>query len=501
MSERVVNEGIRVDFIGDSGPFSRTGKSIGYCVTVKDSQYVLDMGGHLFNFLGYEGIGKVRGFFATHSHEDHRRWFTDVALFMCYSPDIHHRLRLITTETIHEEWEKNAKAALERTLSLDQKHIIETPYSTFVEQTLIGPKAIYRIAPVQPRGAKEGWTWRVVDASGEPVSPAQAKVVIHPQANRPRMLFKDPTLKAWIEPELFYVFSDRRFYEAEQNDFVDEAAGLTVRPLKGPCWHGPPTFGYEFRTANERLLFSSDTVYDLDLWRALCEERHPQRLGMTQRQFRSAPIVYGDINDYVEYMWSRERYEEAAHAYDEGIVIHDVDHDGSVVHTSYSKIVESGRRNFLFTHSPDSFVSKIPLGRERKSFRVVRDRLFEEVERQGQRRLHPYNADLFIKRFSHFFIGFESPDGAFRLVKRNGRLEVDNGDCADETSLGQYDLYADIDGRYFPVLADPTRERYERRLDGQVEKVTETAEGSQGVVVKDLREELERKHGKVSSEQ
>ncbi|MCS6862839.1 MAG: hypothetical protein NZT92_21250 [Abditibacteriales bacterium] len=501
MNTRATDEGIRVDFIGDSGPFSRTGKSIGYRITVRGAQYVLDMGGPLFSVLGGDGISTVRGFFATHSHEDHRRWFTDVALFMCYTPDIPHRLRLITTETIHEEWERNAQAALERTLSPDQKRIVQTPYATFVEKVLIGPRALYRIAPVPPPGAKEGWTWRVVDAAGEPVSPTQAKVVIHPQTNRPRMLFKDPLLKAWVDPELFYVFSDRRFYEAEQNDFVDATVGLTVRPLKGPCWHGPPTFGYEFRTANERVFFSSDTVYDLDLWRALCEEYHPQRLDMTQRQFRRAPILYGDINDYIEYTWSRERYEEAVHAYEEGLVIHDVDYDGSVVHTSYSKIAASGFRNLLLTHSPDVFVSQIPLGHERKSFRIVRNRLFEEVEHQGQRRLHPYNADLFIKRFSQFFVGFASPDGAFRLLQRNGRLEVDDSDSVNETVLGRYDLYADIDGRYFPLLADPTRERYERRRDGQVERVTETADGSHGVVVKDLREELERKYGKMTCDQ
>ncbi len=284
MSKDGLNEGIKVDFIGDSGPFSRTGKSIGYRITVGGAQYVLDLGGPLFTFLGPEGIGHVRGFFATHSHEDHRRWFTDVALFMFYAPHVHHRLRLITTETIHEEWEKNSKAALERTLSLDRKQVIEVPYEAFVEQMIIGPKALYCIAQVRPRGAKEGWTWRVVDASGEPVSPRKAKVIIHPRANRPRMLFKDEVTNAWVEPETFYVFSDRRFYEANQNPYVDEEAGLTVRALKGPCWHGPPTFAFEFRTANERLLFSSDTVYDLDLWRALCEEYHPPQWGMTERQ-------------------------------------------------------------------------------------------------------------------------------------------------------------------------------------------------------------------------
>jgi hypothetical protein len=492
MSQGDLNEGIRIDFIGDSGPFSRSGKSIGYRITVKGAEYLLDLGGPVFSFLGPEGIGDVRGVFATHSHEDHRRWFTDVALFMRYSPQIDHRLRLITTETVHEEWEKNARAALERTLSFDQKHIIEVPYETFVEKALIGPRSLFRVAPVPARGAKEGRTWRVVDASDEIVGPAQAKVVIHPKANRPRVLFKDPLLKVWVEPELFYTFNDPRFYEAEQNLYVDQKAGLTVRAIKGPCWHGPPTYGYEMRTAQERVLFGSDTVYDLDLWRALCEERHPQQLAMTQRQFNNAFIIYGDINDYIEYSWSRERYKEAIDAYREGVVIHDVDYDGSAVHTSYSKIIASGHRNLLFTHSPDTFVSERPLGRAGKRFRIIRNELFEEVRQQGRCQLHRYNADLYVKRFAQFFVGFESPQGAYHLIQRDGRLDVVSEDCADAPSLGRYDLYADIDGRYFPPLADPTHERYERRNDGQVEKVVETSDGSQGVVVKNLREDIER---------
>jgi ribonuclease BN (tRNA processing enzyme) len=497
MDKNGSGEGIRIDFIGDSGLFSRRGKGISYRITVKNSDYLFDLGSSVFHALGPENIGHVRGIFATHSHEDHRRWFTDLALFTHYFPHIQSRVRLIATETIHEEWEKNSKAALERSLSSDQKHIVEVAYETFVDRVLVGPKALYRIAPVRPRGAKEGWTWRVVDSAGEVVSPTKAKVVIHPQANRPRMLFKDKEVNAWVEPETFYVFSDRRFYEAEQNAYVDEDAGLTVRPLKGPCWHGPPTFGFEFRTANERVLFTSDTVYDLDLWLMLCEEHHAQQLDVTQRQFNSAPIVYGDINQCIEYKWSRERYEEAVGAYEGGIVVHDVDYDGSVVHTSYSKLAASGHRNLLLTHSPDTFVSQIPLAQEGKVFRVIRDELFEEVQRQGTTRLHPYDADLFVKRFSDFYVGFQSPDGSCRLIARKGRLDVATAEPTDATVIGRYDLYSDVNGQYFPVLDDPTRERYESRLDGQVEKVTKTPNGSQGVIVRDLREQIERKQRQV----
>ena len=100
MTNGRVAEGIRIEFIGDSGPFSRTGKSIGYRITIKDSAYLLDLGGPVFQHVGTDGIRAMKGVFATHSHEDHRRWFTDLALFMYYTGIA--PLRLIATEVIHE---------------------------------------------------------------------------------------------------------------------------------------------------------------------------------------------------------------------------------------------------------------------------------------------------------------------------------------------------------------------------------------------------------------
>ena len=41
-------QGIRVDVIGDSGPFSEIGKSIGYRISYRGNKYLLDCGAPLF---------------------------------------------------------------------------------------------------------------------------------------------------------------------------------------------------------------------------------------------------------------------------------------------------------------------------------------------------------------------------------------------------------------------------------------------------------------------
>ena len=62
------------------------------------------------------------------------------------------------------------------------------------------------------------------------------------------MLFKDPMYGEWIEPESYYPFSSTTFYESDQNIFVDEEAGLTVKAIKSSAWHGVPTIAFKFMT-------------------------------------------------------------------------------------------------------------------------------------------------------------------------------------------------------------------------------------------------------------
>ena len=100
---------IILDVIGNTSPFSLMGESSGYMVTVNGCTYLLECGSPVFPVLGYNGIGAVRGIFASHSHEDHKRWFTDIVLFSYYNPIYRRKLRLITSEVILEEFAKNSK--------------------------------------------------------------------------------------------------------------------------------------------------------------------------------------------------------------------------------------------------------------------------------------------------------------------------------------------------------------------------------------------------------
>jgi len=121
------------------------GESSGYMINVNDSVYLLECGSPIFPFLGYKGIANIKGIFGTHSHEDHKRWFTDIVLFTFYNPLLKHKLRLISSEIVLEEFAKNSKGALERSLSLDSKRIIDIPYNLMVEERIIGPRSKYSI--------------------------------------------------------------------------------------------------------------------------------------------------------------------------------------------------------------------------------------------------------------------------------------------------------------------------------------------------------------------
>jgi hypothetical protein len=474
---------LRIDIIGDSGPFSQHGLSISYRLRYGPAEYLVDCGAPIFEKAGWAGVGRIRGIVATHSHEDHRRWFTDIALFKKYLEGRGRKLRLITTEPIHDEFRKNSRGALERTLSPDSKQVVETPYEEFVEPVLVGPRARYRI--MQRPAGRDGFAWRVVDAAGRPVPPGRAKVVVNhrDQANRPRLLFRDPSTGEWVEPESYYAFGDPAFYASDPMPYVDPETGLTLAPIKDSAWHGPTTIGVEVRAGRERLLFSSDTVYDPALWRELAEERRPQRLPLPRAAFEKARVVYGSINDLIERTWSRRRLEEALRTYDGAVVIHDVANPGSVVHTSYPNVPRDRAAFLLLTHAPDRFVSEFPLALSGKTFVLDGNRLDEEVEGRRCR----LDADVYVKDFDVPKVGFRDPRGPFKVMERGGMLSLaPAGARAEGREVMRVRLHADVLGRYLPLLAKPN-ERYQVRADGNVERVTETARGSRGVVVPSLR--------------
>lgn len=482
---------IRIDILGDSGPFSRFGLSIGYRVRCGPASYLVDCGAPIFEFLKEQEVREIRGLIGTHSHDDHRRWFTDLALYKRYACGIKEKLVFITTETIQEEFLKNSRGALERSLSSDQKHVVEIPYDEYVNATTFGPCARYRIQAFPM--TEESNVWRVVDSDGEIVSASFAKVVISSRhgGSRPRLLLRDEASGEWIEPENYYSFSDRAFYQEAQNVFRDEEVGLEIRPVKESTWHGPPTIGVRFSTANETVVFSSDTVYDPELWKALVEEYHPQKLGISRKEFEEAYVIYGDINDYVERIWSQRRYEEALHAYDGAVVIHDVSAPGSVVHTEYPKIAGSSIRPLILTHSPDRFTSELPLAIAGKTYVVKGNEVTEEVH--GGERL-PLDADAYHRNFGKAYVGYKNPMGSYRIVEKgNGYVDVVPRDASvPGKTLYHIDLFEDIHGRYFPVVESASQE-YVVRPDGQVELRTYGPRGSRGKIVKDQRKRLSRR--------
>jgi ribonuclease BN (tRNA processing enzyme) len=490
---------MELDIIGDSSLFTRLGKGVTYLLRADGSEYLVDCGATPFLALGHERIGGLRGLISTHSHEDHRRWFTDLVLYLHYHPALQRRLRLVTSEAIHVEFEKNSKGALERSLSADSRTVVDVPYADFVEQIVIGPRAKYRMEYRVFPDAGEGRVWRVVEAAtGKVVSPAKAKVFVNPRANRPRMLFKDPVSGEWVEPESFYPFSSAAFFEEDRNDYVDQQSGLTFRAVKAAAWHGPPTIGVLATRGEERIAFSSDTVYDPELWRELVETRHPRHPDLDGSAFEKAYVMEGEINEYVERTWGRERLDEAMRCYDGAIVVHDADFERSVVHTSHSKFTpDVDWKRLLLTHTPDGFASAHPITVTGKRYHLAGGDIFEVVGDGDGRKDHPLDADLYFKQEDgSLWVGYAAPEGRGRLWETGRGLVVgvDTEEAPAEGAKlqGRYDVYVDVDGHYLPPLPSTSsgRARYLKRADGWLELVVETPEGSRGQIVDDLRAKI-----------
>lgn len=477
-----MNRDIIFDVIGNTSAFSLMGESSGYMLTVNDHIYLLECGTPIFPSLGYKGIGDVRGIFASHSHEDHKRWFTDIVLFTFYNPLVKHKLRLISSEVVLEEFSKNSKAALERSLSVDSRRIIDIPYDTMVKERVIGPRSKYFIS-LKP--CREGYKYNVEDRNGNVIGPEKAKIFINPAANRPRLLFKDDASGEWVEPESYYPFSSKVFYEEDQNLFHDDKAGLTVKAIKSSVWHGVPSIAFKFMTRDNSLLFGADTVWKPSLWKELYETYRPQKFdGITKEDFEKSSIIYGDINDFIERTWGMERYESAMAAYEGSVIIHDVARKDSIVHTDYEDIVHAPFENIIFTHSPDNLTSIRPILSSGKRI-VLRDGgLFESV--RGE--LFPFDADVYTRHFTCNLVGYISEKGRYKIIENDGLLGPVDVDSPGD-GIMRVDLYQDIKGEYFPAL---TRydQYYRIRPDSRVELVTSNTDSSSGRIVENMRPKL-----------
>jgi len=476
-------KGINVKILGDSGPFSKMGKSIGYLLSIGDNQYMIDCGAQVFQSVGGHGLKDIKGFFVTHCHDDHMRWLGDIAIFFKYAPDIDKRVSLITSEDVAVDLLKMMAPALEKTLSPDQKSIVDVSLDDYFDLRIIGPKARYTIISKDEGNGISRLC--IVDSEGREVSPQQAKIVINPATGRPRMLFRDPSYGEWIEPELFYPFSSKVFYEDDINSLQGD--GYVIDAVKSPVWHGVPGIGIRIKTENEILIFSSDTVHDLRLWERLYKERRIQKLDMSRREFEKASVIYGDINDYIERVWSEERFIEAVNIMKSGVVFHDISIRDAKVHTCYSGLENTilERETTLLTHSPDRITSEWPLCFPGKEYRIEENRIYEVVNGA----LYPLNADIYHKEEGRFFVGYKNKEGLYSVYEKDGILFISkSSDGISGKRLFSVDLYEDIGGRYYPKIEGDVH--YRLRSDGMVEIVKYTDSGSTGKVVNNVRDRL-----------
>ena len=145
-----MDDGIIIKVLGDHGPFSRIGKSIGYQLTIGRSNYLIDCGAPLFQHIGGNGLQTINGLVITHCHDDHKRWYSDLALFSKYAADVlrTRKIVLLTSETVNEELKRASAPALDRSLSVDSKSVIDVSYEEFVSFNRIGPRSRYKIVSV-----------------------------------------------------------------------------------------------------------------------------------------------------------------------------------------------------------------------------------------------------------------------------------------------------------------------------------------------------------------
>ena len=478
-------DGITVRVLGDYGPFSRMGKSIGYLVSIGRSSYLVDCGSPLFQQMGGHKIKTIKGMIITHCHDDHKRWFTDLALFYKYAPDVSRKMFFLASEDINEELLRSSSPAIDRSLSHDSKSVVDIAYEDYVNHQLIGPRAKYKI--VAKDAGKGRSSLCVSDRDGNTIPPDRAKIVISNKTGRPRLLFKDPHYNEWIEPESFYPFSSEVFYEQDKNIFSDPE-GFTIEAINAPVWHGVPGIGLKFKTDTESLVFSSDTVHDVELWKQLCSEKRPQRSSLTTQEFGSASVIYGDINDYIERTWSRERFAEAVSAFHDAVVVHDIAVRNCAVHTDYRKLKNTSLKTdqTILTHSPDTMTSQWVLSNTGKCFKIKGNIFFEVV----RNRLYPCNADIYHKEAGRYYAGYKNPEGKYTVYEKDGLLNI-SGEKRQDLGVPLYtvDLYEDIAGKYFPKLEDDDAAYHERK-DGMIELVKLTGAGSVGSVVEDQRDAL-----------
>jgi ribonuclease BN (tRNA processing enzyme) len=480
---------LQINVIGDSGPFSELGKSIGYQLKHQNSNYLLDCGAPVFQLLGESGLIDLDGIIATHAHEDHKRWFTDLALYCKFSPEMDERLHLIGTHRVIENFRLASQAALERTLNPQSNDIRSYSFEDFIKTTYIGPEPKYSVKKLHDGDGN--YRWRVVDRDNNPIEPTRAKVVKPKSSLMPTMIFKDPADDIWVEPATYYSFNDDRFYDlsTESNAF-ELNEDFYITPYKAPAWHGPETNSYVFTVKEEgEVFFSSDTVYNPGLWETLTETRE-SKLSGTNQAFQDSLFIEDRIENLTEQIWSEKRLDRAKSLYEKDrVYIHDVSGPNPIVHTAYEHL-EDFQGSLLLTHSPDEFVTKHPMAHLGKTYVLRNNELLERTKDGSQL---PLQATCYVKKYSDYYVGFENPEGDYLFVQKSkGHYEItDDADSLDETDevITRISLFRDIGGEYYPLLVNENTS-YRLRDDGRVERLEDQENGSKGEIVEGKRHRL-----------
>jgi len=480
-------QGIKVSVLGDYGPFSRIGKSIGYQVTVGSSSFLVDCGSPVFQRIGGHGLKEIKGLIITHCHDDHKRWFTDFALFNRYAPDIGRKVRLYTSDEVNQGLMESSEAALGSSLSPDSSRIIDIAYNDYVAFHSIAPRPKYRIISQE---LDDGlYCFMVVDREGNEVEPERAKIFISPKRKAPRLLFRDPETGDWVEPASYYPFSSEIFYEKAEP--YRDPEGFTIEAINAPVWHGVPSIGIRISTGDEAVVFSSDTNHNLELWQRLYLERHYCDGRHEGDVFAEARVIHGDINDYIERVWSEERYHDAVNSFKGAVVFHDIALRKSVVHTDYRDLDKTvlDRPRTILTHGPDKITSAWVLCEAEKQY-LIRGTAVAEVVGDEE---YPFVADFYHKEEGRYYACFKSESGSHAIYERDGILFLSSNPYRGSSRLVcTVEIYEDIGGEYFPLLEEKNS-FYRRRPDGRVEKITMGENDSRGEIACNHRPRLPKR--------
>lgn len=482
---------IKIRAYGASGPFSRRGECTGYEVTIGPFTYLIDCGAPFFQKAGGDRLKAINGFIVTHSHEDHKRWFTELALYNMYCTDFSSRIALLTSEPVHKELIRTSGAALDRSLSIDSKNVIDIPFENYINFKMLGPQTKYKITLKNLEESRR--SFYISDLQGNVIGKDRAKIIIHPITQRPRLLFKDPVYKEWIEPESFYPFSSEVFYEENQN-ICTAGEGIRIEAIKSPVWHGISGIGIKIQTKTESVLFSSDTVHDKNLWEQLYSEKRIQKYKSSRKEFDEAYVIYDDINNYIERTWSEERYKEALLAFKDSIVIHDIALKNSVVHTDYDRLEATvlEKTKTILTHTPDSITSEWALLKSGTVF-VIKGGILYEI---AGGKTYTLEADIYHKEAGENYVGYRDDNGEYLVYERDKLLSLSKVEREElGAQLYRVNLYRDMGGRYFPAHLN-NNPAYQERPDGRVELVEFSDRGSTGKIAEDCRDRLTKKSGR-----